>query len=325
MEETLSSDRSRLRVCLGHLDGGRQHQRFQPRSRRRIFASCGHSAAVTPQSASALGGVICGCAGGLLGFGLAYWQLHRSSGVSGTTERPSRTLPPPPPPSPALAGLAGIPGSDEDDRRYLQLAFDAKAARRPPDHSGFRVTAVIVYADDAGQRHHVIGHNAEVAQPALTGAICAERDAMTTALGSHHSRLASLEKIYIISDAPAPITPGNLCREFLSEYGEPTTPLLLVAASEPSHSSSSSIVSMRATLGELYPHPPILRRVPQGQVLQRAADLVAAAGGSPFGPGSAFQPDVWPVGKELCAKLCVLSRSSVCSSFASRSLVFFDW
>jgi cytidine deaminase len=320
MEETLSGDRSRLRVCLGHLDGGRQHQRVQPRSRSRVGASRRGSAAVTPHSVSALGGVVCGCAGGLLGFGLAYWQLKRPSGVSGAAERPLTTLPPPPP-SPALAGLAGIPGSDEDDRRYLQLAFDAKAARSPPDHSGFRVTAVIVYADEGGQRHHVIGHNAEVAQPALTGAICAERDAMTTALGSHHSRLASIQKIYIISDAPAPITPGNLCREFLSEYGEPTTPLLMVAASEPSHSSSSSIVSMRATLGELYPHPPILRRVPQGQALQRAADLVAAAGGAPFGPGSDFQADMWPVGKEFCAKLYALSRIRVCSSFASRSLV----
>jgi cytidine deaminase len=202
--------------------------------------------------------------------------------------------------------LAGIPDSDEDDQHYLQLAFDAKAARPPPAHSSFRVTAVIVYTDEGGQRRYVIGHNAEVAQPALTGAICAERDAMTTALGSHHSRLASLERIYIISDAPAPITPGNLCREFLSEYGGPETPLVLAAASDASHSSSSAIVSMRTTLGELYPHPPILRKVPQTETLQRASELVAAAGGLPFGPDSIHQADMWPVGKDLCAKLYVL-------------------
>ena len=86
----------------------------------------------------------------------------------------------------------------------------------------------------------------------LAGAICAERDAMTTALGSHHARLVSLRKIYIISDAPAPIPPGNLCREFLSEYGAPATPLLLVAASEASHSATSSITSTATTLGAVY-------------------------------------------------------------------------
>ena len=223
---------------------------------------------------------MCGCAGGLLGFGLAYWQQKRRIGSCSEIN-------PPPPPSPPLTNLAGIPDSDEDDRLYLQLAFDAKAARRPPHHSGFRVTALVVYKNEAGQQCYVIGHNAEVAQPALTGAICAERDAMTTALGSHHSRLASLEKIYIISDAPAPITPGNLCREFLSEYGTPQTPLLLVAASDASHNSMSAIASVRTTLGELYPHPPILRRVPQGEVVQRAANLVAAAGGA---PGLFFAP-----------------------------------
>jgi cytidine deaminase len=75
---------------------------------------------------------------------------------------------------------------------------------------------------------------------------------MTTALGSHHARLVSLRKIYIISDAPAPIPPGNLCREFLSEYGAPATPLLLVAASEASHSATSSITSTATTLGAVY-------------------------------------------------------------------------
>ena len=300
MAGTLPSGSSRLRVCLGHLDGGSdQHQQPQLGSRRRAGGSGAGSAAggsaVTPCSTSALGGIVCGCAGGLVGFGLAYWQQKRALG-SGSE------VVPPPQPSAALANLGGIPDSDEDDWRFLQLAFDAKEARRPPDHSGFRVTAVIVYTDEEGRRRHVIGHNAEVAQPALTGAICAERDAMTTALGSHHSRLVSLRKIYIISDAPSPIPPGNLCREFLSEYGAPSTPLLLVAASESSHTATSAITSTATTLGELYPHPPILRGVPHAETIQRATELVATAGGAPFGPQSDMACS-WPVGKDLCGEL----------------------
>eukprot|EP01043_Picozoa_sp_COSAG02_P050804 COSAG02_NODE_5268_length_4484_cov_1.709920_6_plen_378_part_00 len=305
MAETLSAaggGTSRLRVCFGHLNGaGPKHHAAVQTGSRRAGGTNGHSTVATHGAASAVGGIICGCAGGLLGFGFARWQHMRTLGTGSELE-----WPPPPPPSPSLANLAGVPNIDEDDQHYLQLAFDAKAARRPPAHSSFRVTAVIVYIDEGGQRRYVIGHNAEVAQPALTGAICAERDAMTTALGSHHSRLASLERVYIISDAPAPITPGNLCREFLSEYGGPETPLVLAAASDASHSSSSAIVSTRTTLGDLYPHPPILRKVPQTQAVQRASDLVTAAGGLPFGPDSIHQADMWPVGKELCAKLYVL-------------------
>ena len=323
MAEALSAGggSSRLRVCLGHLngaaDGSKHWPAVQPAgiSRRAGTRSSRRQAAVATHGAgSALGGIVCGCAGGLLGFGLAYWRQKRSLGPGSEHDWP------PPPPSPSLTNLAGIPDADEDDQHYLQLAFDAKAARRPPDHSGFRVTAVIVYTDEGGRRRHVIGHNAEVAQPALTGAICAERDAMTTALGSHHSRLASLEKIYIISDAPAPITPGNLCREFLSEYGGPETPLVLAAASDASHSSSSAIVSTRTTLGELYPHPPILRKVPQAQTLQRATELVAAAGGLPFGPDSIHQADMWPVDKDLCAKLYVLLHECLPIQFIRRQI-----
>lgn len=300
MAETLRHGRSRLRACLDHLEGdGKPSARLgtvgaQGTRTAGIEGARTRNADVTTCGASALGGIVCGCAGFLLGASLAYQKTR--------LVRSEREVIPPPPPGPALIELAEIPESTEDERHYLQMAFDAKYARRPPGHSGFRVTAVVVYVDKVGQRRHVIGHNAEVAQPALTSAICAERDAMTTALGSHHS-LVSLEKIYIISDAPVPITPGNLCREFLSEYGEPTTPLLLVAAADPSHRSNSAIVSRRITLGELYPHPPILRRVPRAEAIQRSSDLVAAANGAPFGPDSDHLQDTWPLDKKLCAKL----------------------
>ena len=79
-----------------------------------------------------------------------------------------------------------------------------------------------------------------------------------------------------------------------------------------------------ASSGELYPHPPILRGVPQADTLARAAELVAAAGGAPFGPPSSDDMAVaaaaadqqeeeqeeeedgavaWPVERDLCAKL----------------------
>ena len=88
---------------------------------------------------SAIGGMLCACAG----FGLAT-LLARRRNPSPRSAAPSEPATPLPPPSPQL-DLSAL--ASAEDRRYLQLLFDAKAGRSPPIHSGMRVAALIRYTD----------------------------------------------------------------------------------------------------------------------------------------------------------------------------------
>ena len=178
----------------------------------------------------------------------------------------------------------------------------------------------------------MVGHNAEVAQPALAGAICAERAAMLQALGQGPTRLQTLLQVVIVSDAASPITPGNLCREFMSEYGGPATPLLLASAAEPPPTAvgaappSVPVEIVAVTLGELYPHPPLLAKVPKAEVVAAAQALVAAAA-APFSPAAVEDDstELWPAPPADCRMLyeqvLAAARSSVGSKFSDPNSV----
>ena len=298
-----------IRSVASHLRTGRDRPPAQiclpaPQRHGLLGGGAAVGAGVQACGASAIGGMLCACAG----FGLAT-LLARRRNPSPRPAAPSEPATPLPPPSPQL-DLSAL--ASAEDRRYLQLLFDAKAGRAPPIHSGMRVAALIRYTDLQGTERSVIGHNSEVAQPAIAGAICAERAAMLQALGLHYG-LASLVKVYIISDVPPvdgrPVVgPGCLCREFLWEYGGAETPCLIAAATEAEHSADSTVVCDVKPLGEYYPHPPILRRVPLEAVEATATRLAAAAEPHPFaveGPEPTGQGGSWPwpVGREGCAKL----------------------
>jgi len=138
-----------------------------------------------------------------------------------------------------------------DERvRILQDHVDDCVARKnrlnPPLHSLFRVCASVLYRLD-GEIHKEVGANWETCN--MSQAICAERCALT-ALRVKVEDLSRIEMIGIIicSDAPTFITPGPLCREYMSEYPsiKLDTPILLVDGNKDTEVH---------TLDKLWPHP----------------------------------------------------------------------
>ena len=114
----------------------------------------------------------------------------------------------------------------DDDDAWFRIAWQALEARSlKPRQSNFRVVAVIVYKPPPGCVRdknapftYVVGHNDEGC--ALTQAVCAERAAFLqlTALGQESpvGQENCVHAVYIVSDAADAITPGVLCREFMS-------------------------------------------------------------------------------------------------------------
>ena len=92
-----------------------------------------------------------------------------------------------------------------------QAALDARERAYAP-YSGFKVGAAI--RDTDGTVHR--GCNVEnVAYPEGT---CAEAGAIASMIASGASRLA---EVYVVADAPMPVTPCGGCRQKLAEFGAP--------------------------------------------------------------------------------------------------------
>ena len=89
------------------------------------------------------------------------------------------------------------------------------------------------------------------------GSICAER----TALGKLQlMEYDDLVAVHIVTDAADPITPGTLCRQYMSEVGSASTRVVVDAA-------KGRIIT---TLGELYPCPYLYQGVPRHDVISYA-------------------------------------------------------
>lgn len=142
------------------------------------------------------------------------------------------------------------PVSTDDRIRILEDSVAEtviqKNALIPPLHSNFRVFCTVLYRMD-GKIEKESGSNWETCY--MGGTICAERVALTAL----RVKVVDLSKIEIIgliiaSDAEEFITPGPMCREFLSEYPTVTahTPIILVNAEQ-----CTSVT----TLSDLWPHP----------------------------------------------------------------------
>jgi len=124
----------------------------------------------------------------------------------------------------------------------------------PPVQSKFRVASLIVFEDSQNKGQgpwYATGCNCEAANISLC--ICAERSALLKIreTGIKEPRILA---IHLISDADYPITPGPLCREMLSEYALPSTPVIM-AASDPAKPCNF------LTLADLYPYPPLYSRI----------------------------------------------------------------
>ncbi len=98
---------------------------------------------------------------------------------------------------------------DPNDRRRMDDARDA-ATRAYAPYSGFRVGALAVAADGA----EYLGANVENA--AFPSSICAEANAITTAVANGARRI---EAVYVTCLDDPGCTPCGNCRQIMREFG----------------------------------------------------------------------------------------------------------
>jgi cytidine deaminase len=121
------------------------------------------------------------------------------------------------------------------DRERLAVAACAAAAASYSPYSRFRVGAALLCADGA----IVTGANVENRSYGLT--LCAERAAVAGAVSG--GRRSFLAVAVYTPDSVQAVAPCGACRQVLSEFAGPQTPILMSGSGE----------SRESTLGELYP------------------------------------------------------------------------
>ena len=121
------------------------------------------------------------------------------------------------------------------DRQGLAAAARAAAAASYSPYSRFRVGAALLCEDGS----IVTGANVENRSYGLT--LCAERAAVASAVSD--GRRSFLAVAVFTPDSAEAVAPCGACRQVLSEFAGPQTPVLM----------SGSRGSRESTLGELYP------------------------------------------------------------------------
>ena len=116
------------------------------------------------------------------------------------------------------------------------LALEASNASYSP-YSHFRVGAALLCADGS----IVTGTNVENRSFGLT--TCAERNALAAAVGAGKSEFSGI--VVATPDAEYPVSPCGACRQVLSEFMKPETPIIF------GHKREEAVIT---TIGVLYPH-----------------------------------------------------------------------
>jgi cytidine deaminase len=164
---------------------------------------------------------------------------------------------------------------DEEDRAFISSTQALKDRSARPIHSQFLVAATVVYVDSHGTQRSVEGVNSETC--VLSSCICAERTALV------QLRLAAtgwrfVRKVYITATCTALITPGLLCREFLSEFSEASCAVRErhegSALAPPANPCGDIDIVLfndsgnfkKHSLAALYPHPPLYHGVPNAML-----------------------------------------------------------
>ena len=151
-----------------------------------------------------------------------------------------------------------------DEAAMLDMTRQLKESMLPPDQSNFRVAALCTFRHE-GRLRAIAGANSEPCE--LCGAICAERSALVQLRLMPSPPL--VECVYIVADSEEPITPGMLCREYMSDtYCTPETKVVTAGAADRPN--------VRATLGELFPCPAPLQRVARDDLAATAERLGTA-------------------------------------------------
>ena len=130
------------------------------------------------------------------------------------------------------------------DECWLALADRIRRQLPPPPQSSFRVVAVVALGSRL-RGEYVVGTNIEAGN--LHNSVCAERVAFGALQLYGVRRPGAVRCIYIVTDAPQPISPGALCREFM--YSSPfCTPATRVLSATPDLGQRLDV-----TLAELLP------------------------------------------------------------------------
>jgi len=188
------------------------------------------------------------------------------------------------------AAVSAAPTKEDEDIADLISAHRYRLSITPPRQSSFRVVAILFYElslsssdEHEDVRHSVVGTNDEPCT--ISGSLCAERAALLQL--RFIPNLRQITKVVIVTDSPQPISPGMLCREFMSSHPaiDPATLEIVLGSavcgrcgldvSGPDITSSSlgdlegqccsahatedtrqhDFRRTRTTLAELYPHP----------------------------------------------------------------------
>ena len=216
----------------------------------------------------------------------------------------------------ALVPWAEVSG---EDWGHVVATRALLARSRRPAHSDFLVAAAVSYWDGGGAPDVVYGVNSETC--VVGSSLCAERCAML------QLRLAprgyrNIRAVYITTSVPELITPGVLCREFMSEFGPPETRVLLftsdwvpdvnpVTGRRTMATPPAAGTARMCRLGDLYPHASIYHTIPRSLAPMAAAAFAAAA--QPLDEGGAVSGRGFKVPREFALGLDV-SVAAITSS-----------
>lgn len=155
----------------------------------------------------------------------------------------------------------------ENNKQLIDLANQLRhSLDSSPTQSNFRVVAIfIVEHGDTDQRviSAICGANAEPGN--INGSICAERAAICRLRFLVQPRIL---KVSVVTDSPQPISPGPLCREFLSSVADLNTPVVI--------GNGKGDKFFEYPLSYLIPHPYIYRKQLRHQIVAFAKEFGSA-------------------------------------------------
>lgn len=138
----------------------------------------------------------------------------------------------------------------EDNAELVRLCnYRREHIPSAPIQSNFRVYAFLIIRRSEDDALDIIeGANSEPTY--IGGSICAERAAI---MQLRHLCRPNLLKVVVVTDSDSAVSPGVLCREYMSSFASALTPIVM------GNNDGSQI--MEDTLGGLYPWPNIYRGV----------------------------------------------------------------
>jgi cytidine deaminase len=135
-------------------------------------------------------------------------------------------------------------------------AHAEREAYKAPAQSQFRVAALLRFRRADSTEGTIQAVNEEPHDGNIRGAICAERAAMCRFQSEEQDSGANVLRVVVVTDAPPPIYPGPLCREFLTATCSPDVEVVASGTKDP-------VAFVNSPLRDLLPLPSVYRRKDQ--------------------------------------------------------------